>query len=101
MILHEQWSELETSATHPAQIKVLLCGVQRLGEHGEPLEGPGPPQDQERNQIQSFLHPTSLSVHPSLRGLMFWGSESLQPPAHVTQPVLHPHLSPSKRGQGH
>lgn len=57
----------EISVAHLGLVKVLLCGVKRIWEHRVPLEGPGPPQDQEGNQSHCFVHPVSLPVHLSLK----------------------------------
>lgn len=49
------------SATHPAQIKVLLCLDNRFWEHRHRLQGPGRPQDQQRHHTPCSPHPASLS----------------------------------------
>lgn len=48
---------LQSSPSHLAQIKVLLCGIEGIWENREPLQGPDPSQDQQRNQDSCSLHP--------------------------------------------
>ncbi|KAG7223898.1 hypothetical protein INR49_015154 [Caranx melampygus] len=59
--------EEERQSSQPI-LKVLLCGVERFWEHRDPLDGPGPSQDQQNQNY--FLHLCNLSTHSSLRGLM-------------------------------
>lgn len=70
----EQSVWLQDLSTHLVQLKVLLCRVERVWHHRDPLDGPGPSQDQQWNQ-DHFLHPFNLSAHSSLRGLNAWDTE--------------------------
>lgn len=57
--------------------EVLLRRVDGFWDEREPLEGPGPAQDQQANQSRGFVHPVAR-VRSSVRRQMLNGCEALR-----------------------